>query len=722
MKQRIVIGLLLFLLTPVLRAEVKPVTDLVKRLLPGYETQFEFNVDSTANEDFFELRSHKGKIVITGNRPVSVSFGLNWYLKYYCHCNLSFCGNQKRLPEKLPAVTKTVRKSTHLTHNYYLNYCTFSYTTAFWDWKRWEYEIDLMALNGVTEPLAMVGAEAVWRNTLRQFNYTDKEIKNFLCGPAYFAWFLMGNLEQIGGPLPDEWFDRQINLQNKILQRMHSYGMKPVFQAFYGMVPNNLKEKYPQAQVLEQGDWSGLKRPVILLSNDTLFKQMANVWYKEYEKLFGRNDYFAGDLFHEGGKTNGLNIKELARGVQQTMLDYNPNAQWYIQAWGANPREELLAGLNKKHTVIIDLAAEFWERWKERKGFDGFPWLWDHITNYGGNIGLHGRLDAIAEGPLAAEKDPYASKSMIGTGSAPEGIEVNPVVFDLANEMRWRKDPVDLPDWLAAYTQRRYGIKQQNLIDAWNIFYRTAYGTYPEHRRPSESVFCALPSLLGKDIHASVSGRCKIYYNPNAFAKGVSQFLKSASLSREETYRYDVTDLVRQYISNLGRETYYQLVKAYENKDLNTFKKLKTQFLQLLTDQDELLSSHPYFHVSRWLNGAKAASTNPVNQKLYEYNARQLIGTWTEHESNLRDYAHKEWGGMLKDYYYPRWNTYLTYLENKLEGKNVQAPDLYRAERAWITSQNTYKYIQKDCYNIAKRLFYKYYTQSNLLKNSHYEN
>lgn len=83
------------------------------------------------------------------------------------------------------------------------------------------------------------------------------------------------------------------------------------------------------------------------------------------------------------------------------MKRYNPDATWVIQAWLGNPKKELLAGLDRKNTLIVDLAAEFWDNWRKRKGFDGFPWLWSHISNYGGNIGLHGRLDAIATGPVA---------------------------------------------------------------------------------------------------------------------------------------------------------------------------------------------------------------------------------------------------------------------------------------------------------------------------------
>ena len=34
---------------------------------------------------------------------------------------------------------------------------TASYSSAFWDWRRWEREIDWMALHGVNLPLAFTG-------------------------------------------------------------------------------------------------------------------------------------------------------------------------------------------------------------------------------------------------------------------------------------------------------------------------------------------------------------------------------------------------------------------------------------------------------------------------------------------------------------------------------------------------------------------------------------
>ena len=45
--------------------------------------------------------------------------------------------------------------------HYNANVCTFGYTYVWWDWARWQQEIDWMAVNGINLPLAFVGQEAI---------------------------------------------------------------------------------------------------------------------------------------------------------------------------------------------------------------------------------------------------------------------------------------------------------------------------------------------------------------------------------------------------------------------------------------------------------------------------------------------------------------------------------------------------------------------------------
>lgn len=424
---------------------------MLERIAPDAIDRFYFDIKDS-KQDYFYINGGGQSVTIEANSPTSAAYGFNWYLKHYCNSSISWCGDNIIIPTNLPKVE--CWKESNLHNNFYMNYCTFGYTTAYWDWDRWEREIDIMALNGVTIPLAMVGAEAVWLNFLERIGYTRKQSLDFLCGPAHMPWLLMANIQKVGGPIPDEWFTRQIELQKKILKRMREFGMEPMLQGFFGMVPTSFKELYPNATIAEQGFWATkLIRPSVLAPTDPLFAEMAEIWYDEYDKLFGKANYYARDLFHEGGSTQELNVTECARAVQTSMLKYNPAATWVLQAWHTNPRAELIAGLSKNRTIIQDICSEYYMPWKVRNGYEGYDFVVGYVSNYGGNIGLQGRLKCVADMVSDAMSNPEVAPTLTGTGSFPEGIEQNPVLFDLCNDLRWAgADGIDIDEWLSHYS------------------------------------------------------------------------------------------------------------------------------------------------------------------------------------------------------------------------------------------------------------------------------
>ena len=130
--------LLVFLLFAAIVEAANPVKQMLERLQEGLSDRFKIEICSSSDEgDYFELYGGGRKVTVRANNYVSAAFGINWYLKYYCHAHVSFCGDQlPQLPVDLPQVKE--RHATKLSDNFYMNYCTFSYTTAFWDWKRWE--------------------------------------------------------------------------------------------------------------------------------------------------------------------------------------------------------------------------------------------------------------------------------------------------------------------------------------------------------------------------------------------------------------------------------------------------------------------------------------------------------------------------------------------------------------------------------------------------------
>lgn len=76
--------------------------------------------------------------------------------------------------------------------------------------------------------------------------------------------------------------------------------------------------------------------------------------------------------------------------------------------------------------------------------------------------------------------------------------------------------------------------------------------------------------------------------------------------------------------------------------------------------------------LGHWLEAAKLRATNDAERELFEYNARVQITTWSFQDSDLHDYAHREWGGLLADFYLPRWEMFISKLTAELKGEHKQ--------------------------------------------------
>ena len=79
--------------------------------------------------------------------------GVNWYLKHHAGIHIAWNNMMVKLPAVLPAVKQKERHETDLKLRYDFNYCTFSYSRAFWEWNRWQKEIAWMALHGINSHL-----------------------------------------------------------------------------------------------------------------------------------------------------------------------------------------------------------------------------------------------------------------------------------------------------------------------------------------------------------------------------------------------------------------------------------------------------------------------------------------------------------------------------------------------------------------------------------------
>ena len=691
-----------------------PVNGLLERIDPGASKKFIIQVKK-GQSDFFELDQKGDKVVIRGNNYVNIATGLNWYLKYYAGIHLSWNGMTAKLPESLPKVSTPVRKETNLALRYDFNYCTYSYTMAFWDWKRWEKEIDWMALHGINLPLAVVGQECVWKNMLEKLGYTKEEINKFIAGPAFLAWWAMNNLEGWGGPNPDSWYTQQEALQKKILKRMREYGIEPVFPGYSGMVPHDANKKLG-LNVTEPALWNGFTRPAFLLPTDSRFNEIASLYYKELEKLFGKANYYSMDPFHELEDAGSVDFDAAGKAVLKAMKDVNPKATWVIQGWTENPRPEMIKNLNNGDILILDLFSEcrpMWgipSIWKREKGYEQHDWLFCMIENFGGNVGLHGRMDQLLNNFYLTKNNPLAAH-LKGIGLTMEGSENNPVMFELMCELPWRPEKFTKEEWLKDYLFARYGVRDEKITQAWSILadgiYNCPFGN--NQQGPHESIFCGRPGL--NNFQASSWSKMQNYYDPTSTEAAARLMLEVADKYKgNNNFEYDLVDIVRQSLSDRGRIVYNQTIADFKSFDKKNFATHSQEFLNILLAQNRLLGTRSEFRVGRWIEQARNLGTTPEEKDLYEWNARVQITTWGNrvcaNDGGLRDYAHKEWNGLLKDFYYKRWAAYWQTLQDVLDGKPMVELDYYAMEEPWTLAHNPYtSQPEGDCVSVAKEVF-----------------
>lgn len=687
----------LFLLGVTLYAS--PITGLLERIDKGASRKFVIE-RLKGEKDFFELDQKGNKVVVRGNNYVSIATGINWYLKYYAGINLSWNGMQADLPEVLPPVLKKERHETDLKLRYDFNYCTFSYSMAFWDWKRWEQEIDWMALHGINLPLAMVGTDVVWKNVLEELGYTREEINAFIAGPGFQAWWLMNNLEGWGGPNPDSWYERQEELQKRILKRMLEYGIEPVLPGYSGMVPHNAKDRLG-LNVADPGRWNGYPRPAFLQPTDPQFERIAALYYREMIRLYGKASYYSMDPFHEGGNTSGVDLEAAGKAIWKAMKQANPRAAWVVQAWGANPRPQMIRNLPAGDMVVLDLFSESRPQWGDpasswyrKEGFGQHDWLFCMLLNYGGNVGLHGKMAHLIEEFYKA-KDSSFGKTLKGVGMTMEGIENNPVMYELLCELPWREQRFSKDEWLEGYLKARYGKSDSQVSQAWMLLSNTIYNcpAASTQQGTHESILCARPSW--KAYQVSSWSEMSDYYDPADVIRAAGMMVDAAERFRgNNNFEYDLVDIVRQAVAEKGRLMYRVLVDAYKAGDRELFKLSSDRFLRLILMQDRLLATRPEFKVGRWLESARNLGSTEEEKDWYEWNARVQITTWGNRvaadDGGLHDYAHREWNGLLRDFYYLRWKTWLDEQLKSFEGGQPKAIDFYALEEPWTLKHNSY--------------------------------
>ncbi|GAC22286.1 alpha-N-acetylglucosaminidase [Paraglaciecola arctica BSs20135] len=677
-------------------------------------------VDQQAN-DQFNVSTSDNCVFIEGNSPVALTRASYSYLKQEHNNLLSWSGENFHLPTTLSPFNKS--ESTPYQYRYYFNVVTHGYSTPYWDWSRWEKEIDWMAMHGMNMPLIGGAHEAILHRVFRKLGFSKQQSYQYFSGPAHFAWNRMGNLITWDGgdKLPESYFDEQIALNHKILKRLRSLGMTPIVHAFAGFVPPATSELFPEAQIRRLSWGGGLPESTygyLLSPENPLFVKIGKMYIEEWQKEFGKNEYYLADSFNEmdvpPADTEAELLTELAGygdRVYQSIKAANPDATWVMQGWTFPYHKDenrqlfwtperlhaLVSKVPDDKLLILDLANEYnklwWKidpSWKMYSGFFNKKWIYSFIPNMGGKTPLNGRFDIYAELPIDALN--YKDKgNLIGFGFAPEGIENNEMIYELLTDMAWQRKAIDVDQWQAKYAMQRYGAYPGSLEKAFSYLNKSALGSFvdhPIHRfqlRPYRN-----PE--GVEDHATV-------HESEDFIKATGLFLQaSEQLKDNKLYQHDAMEITTLFLSLVTDNLLTKfLAKDVEQRDYSVL----DEAISVMHTMDKLLAEHPNHQLVTWVDYARTWGSTTAEKDYYESNAKRLLTTWGGDPVN--DYAGRVWSGLIGNYYAPRWQSYHDAV------KNNQTFDVRQWEENWVMTpyKNTSTAYQ-DPVRVAQAMYFKY--------------
>ena len=539
----------------------------------------------------------------------------------------------------------------------YMQPCTASYTTAFWDEERWMREIDWMALHGYDLPNAVTAFEAVLERVWKKYGLTDAEIEASFAGPAYLAFSRMSCVDNAISHLPAAWRARSIPLQHAICRRLRSLGMDVMAQGFAGAVPAGLKRVHPDAK-MEQLTWCGRYHSWFLYPDDPLFAQIGEEIVREWEKEFGKGEYYLCDSFiemsrsmpwlKEGDEATLKGLEACGRNIYGALKAANPDAVWTLQGWifinapkvwTKDRADAFLSAVPPDKMLLVDNCVDhcntrrymrFQWNWEKYQAYNGRRWAWSSIPDYGGNTLLNGDLPFYANGHLSAIASGNRG-ALYAFGTMTEAIDVLDDVFEVMSAAGWRDYPIDLVDWLERYSLGRWGIDGAEVRTYWQQMLAGVYGEWNGDFGTAKFTWQYRPANVKGNAHGAAE----------AVAAMKTMRSLAAKVGDNPIFR---RDFAVQSAHTAGKIA--ELLLASGKPEL------VARGDRLLEGLDAVLAGHPTHDLRNWI--ARARSCAGDDEKLadyYETDARRIITVWAP---GLGDYAARVWSGLVAGYYLPR--------------------------------------------------------------------
>ena len=321
-----------------------------------------------------------------------------------------------------------------------------------------------------------------------------------------------------------------------------------------------------------------------------------------------------------------------------------------------------------------------WRQYRQLDYFYGKPWLFGFLYAYGGTTMLHGDLADLIRRAQEVATDSKAG-SCLGMAVQPEALRHNYVVFDLLSRVGWKPEGLTLEGFLQDYATRRYGPESApGMVACFRELTASVYG--------QSNVQCPLYMLRPQKQHLSPARPFGLE-QAKSFLPHLARALRlalreSRRLGASPLYQHDVIDIARQYLSDLFNARVALLVKAWHAGNEKTFEHHADVLRRILSDQEKLLSSSEDFCLEPILTKAKMLPGAPAD---YDERIRDILTVWA---GKIPDYAHRDYYELVRFYYRPRVEAFLSHARNRLGKENSIVCDEelaaidHQIEQAWV--------------------------------------
>ena len=148
---------------------------------------------------------------------------------------------------------------------------------------------------------------------------------------------------------------------------------------------------------------------------------------------------------------------------------------------------------------------------------------------------------------------------------------------------------------------------------------------------------------------------------------------------KNSAYAFDLANLTRQMLANRFDALKKQYEAAVAEKDRETMKTVSAEMLEIISDIDQVIGTHSYFLVGKWIADARSWGLDDGEKAYFERNARNLITTWSDKDMLLNDYASRTWNGLTGTFYKVRWEKFFAAVDAAVEADGSFDEEDYKA-------------------------------------------